>query len=93
MAYLTRLATKFQRLVSLALNATHGADAAFDSSPTLRIAPSVMSRMKTFEAEIAKYGQTYLFMKEDNNDSVGILHTFVEDDDPEPSVQLFEVRK
>jgi hypothetical protein len=63
--YLTRLSTKFQRLVFLALNATHGADEAFEDS-RMRIAPAVMSRMKTFSDEMAEYGQTFAFKTKDD---------------------------
>ena len=64
--YLTRLATKFQRLVFLALNATHGADEAFEDSG-MRIAPAVMSRMKAFSDEMGEYGQTFAFKTKDDD--------------------------
>ena len=64
--YLTRLSTKFQRLVSLALTATHGADEAFED-PRMRIAPAVMSRMKAFSDEMAEYGQTFAFKTKDDD--------------------------
>jgi hypothetical protein len=64
--YLTRLATKFQRLVFLALNATHGADEAFEDSK-MRIAPAVMARMKKFSDEMADYGQTFAFKTKDDD--------------------------
>lgn len=48
MAYLTNSATRFQRLVSLALRAGHGADNLFDIEPVPRLTPAVMSRMQTF---------------------------------------------
>jgi hypothetical protein len=64
--YLTRLATKFQRLVFLALNATHGADEAFEDS-RMRIAPAVMSRMKAFSDEMGEYGQTFAFKTKDDD--------------------------
>jgi hypothetical protein len=81
-AYLIGLAAKFQRLVSLSMNASHGADDAFETSPGLCIAPAVMSRMKIFSDEMAKYGESYSF----NGD---IAPEFVED----PDAETFAIRK
>ncbi|EME80001.1 uncharacterized protein MYCFIDRAFT_141872 [Pseudocercospora fijiensis CIRAD86] len=61
-AFLTKLATRFQRLVSLALSANHGADNAFSTRPQLRIAPAAMARMKLFSDEMAENGHTYAFL-------------------------------
>ncbi|OQN95383.1 hypothetical protein B0A48_18618 [Cryoendolithus antarcticus] len=85
MAYLTRISTRFQRLVVLALNATHGADDVFETDHRLRIAPAIMSRMKTFSEEMAKYGHTYAFTAQDN-DAAG-------DSEIEQPAKLFEIRK
>nr|OQO32491.1 hypothetical protein B0A51_00900 [Rachicladosporium sp. CCFEE 5018] len=74
-----------RRLVVLALNATHGADDLFETDHRLRIAPAIMSRMKTFSEEMAKYGHTYAFTAQDN-DVAG-------DSDIEQPPKLFEVRK
>ncbi|KAK3625369.1 hypothetical protein LTR56_020454 [Elasticomyces elasticus] len=93
MAYLTQLATRFQRLVSYALNANHGADEAFEKYPRLRIAPAVMSRMKIFSDEMAKYGQTYTFMSRDSKGSSSIPLAFIDDSDTEPAPGFFENRK
>jgi hypothetical protein len=84
-AYLIGLATKFQRFVSLSINATYGADDAFEASPELRIAPAVMSRMKIFSDDMAKYGESYSFNC--NND--GIPVTFVDN----PNENTFDIRK
>lgn len=97
-AYLTRLATKFQRLVSLALNATHGADDAFESKSELRIAPAVMSRMKLFSDEMGRHGETYSFVSSNDNDSSSTLMAFAEEADDNDNVetapeQVFEIRK
>lgn len=95
MAYLIGLATKFQRLVTLSINATHGADDAFDTNPELRTAPAVMSRMKIFSNEMAKYGELYSL-----NHSDSVIHPVSEDgidvgminirkeDDPEELVDI-----
>jgi hypothetical protein len=89
MVYLMGLATKFQRLVSLSMNATHGADDAFETSPDLCIAPAVMSRMKIFSDEMAKYGESYSF----NCNDGGIPHVFGDDPDESLPDETFDVRK
>ncbi|KAF7443444.1 Interferon-induced GTP-binding protein mx2 [Pyrenophora tritici-repentis] len=88
MAYLVGLATKFQRLVSLAINATHGASDAFEKSPELCIAPTVMSRMKIFSDEMAKFGESYLF-----NCNDGDFPPAVVDDHGESPEEIFDIRK
>ncbi|SMY28870.1 unnamed protein product [Zymoseptoria tritici ST99CH_1A5] len=62
MAYLTRMASQFQRLVTLALNANYGADDVFKNNVHLRIAPAVMTRMKTFSDNMAQGGHEYEFL-------------------------------
>jgi hypothetical protein len=93
MAYLAKLATKFQRLVSLAIGATHGADGAFESNPALRIAPAAVARMKAFEDDMGNFGHTYSFMAEHIIGSSAAPLTFVEDDEQELSEQVFGVRQ
>lgn len=66
MAYLTELATNFQRLVSLARNANHGADDTFETESTMRIAPTMRSRMQTFSEDMGNYGATYSFLSQDD---------------------------
>lgn len=62
LAFLNDLATRFQRLVSFALIANHGADDIFDAELALRMSPAVMTRMQIFSDEVAKYGHTYSFL-------------------------------
>lgn len=93
MGYLIDLASQFQRLVSLALNATHGADHVFDTSPAMRIAPAVMSRMKTFSDEMAKYGEVYSFMPREGNEASSSPVQLFEGIDAERAEELFDVRK
>lgn len=64
MAHLTKMATQFQRIVTLALTASYGADEVFDGNDDLRIAPTMMARMKAFSDDMASQGQTYAFMQE-----------------------------
>jgi hypothetical protein len=94
-AYLIGLATKFQRLVSLSMNASHGADDAFETNPGLCIALAVMSRMKMFSDEMAKYGESYPFSPSDGNSAAASVDshdakTFVirKEDDPEDLVDI-----
>ena len=61
MAYLTGIATEYQRLVSFALCANHGAHEAFEKYPSLRLAPAIVARMKAFSEDMATYGATYAF--------------------------------
>ncbi|KAK4610262.1 Interferon-induced GTP-binding protein Mx1 [Fulvia fulva] len=69
-SFLTELATNFQRLVTLALTANYAADTVFNSNETLRIAPAVRFRQDTFADEMAKFGQTYSFLRKDGEDAV-----------------------
>lgn len=62
MAYLTNLATRFQRLAAAALSANHGADSMFDEESALRLTPAVILRMKAFSDDMARYGETYSFL-------------------------------
>lgn len=65
MASLTEIATKFQRLVSLALAANYGADRVFETRSSLRIAPSATARMNAFSDDMRRYGQEYSFLPSD----------------------------
>ena len=49
----------------MSINANHGADDAFEETPNLCIAPAVMSRMKIFSDEMAKYGESYSFSSDE----------------------------
>jgi hypothetical protein len=71
------------------MNATHGADDAFETSPNLCIAPAVMSRMKIFSDEMAKYGESYSFNCNDD----GIHQAFEDDPDKLLPDETFEIRK
>jgi hypothetical protein len=64
MAYLTKMAAQFQRIAALALSANYGADDIFGNDDSLRIAPAIMARMKTFSDDMAKFGHEYEFLKD-----------------------------
>ncbi|KAK3074249.1 hypothetical protein LTR53_003472 [Teratosphaeriaceae sp. CCFEE 6253] len=95
MAYLTRVATHFQRLVSLALNAMYGADGVFDGVPELRIAPAIMSRMKIFSDEMGKYGQLYAFVSSGDGDKISrpVFGVSGLQSGPKPAEERLETRK
>jgi len=77
-AYLTELATQYQRLVILSLGAKFGSDERFESSPALRLAPAVMARSVGFDKQMAWCGHEYSF-----NFSHGSSSTLVMDGDDE----------
>jgi hypothetical protein len=64
MAYLVEHATKVQRLVYLAMHASHDADDVFEKNSDPCFAPKVMSRMKVFADETAKYGEGCAYKSE-----------------------------
>jgi hypothetical protein len=74
--YLTDLSTRFQRLVSLSVDAKYGSDAIFDNMQ-FRLATLVSERNATFSDELARHGQEYHFTS-----SKGPEHT--EEDLPPP---------
>jgi hypothetical protein len=61
MIFLLDLATRFQRLVSLALDARYGSSDVFDDSVSLRLATAVTMRNAHFAAEVDCWGQEYQF--------------------------------
>ncbi|KAK1054174.1 hypothetical protein LTR74_016038 [Friedmanniomyces endolithicus] len=59
--YLTDLASRFQRLVTLSLDAKYGSDKSFDKDPALRMAPATAARFTSFSDDIGQYGQEFAF--------------------------------
>lgn len=88
-AFLTDLATSFQRLVMLALNAKYAADDLFEQLPELRLAPSVSARYIAFSHDMANRGHTYAFLKpeasfeEPKQEGTGSLSTAATDPSPD----------
>jgi hypothetical protein len=77
------------------MNASHGAGDAFETNPALCIAPAVMSRMKMYSDEMAKYGESYSFSSSDSDIAAASVDdhdakTFVirKEDDPEDFVDI-----
>lgn len=66
-AFLTALSTRFQDLVTRALDAKHGVDNLFEQHQALRIAPTITNRMKQFCDDMALSGHLYTFLKPDNS--------------------------
>ena len=56
-AYLLDLATSFQKVVMLALEAKYGRSDLFDDDSTLRLATAVTSRNALFGNEVDSWGQ------------------------------------
>lgn len=81
--YLTDLATQFQRLVSLSVDAKYGNDGIFDDMG-LRLATLVSKRNATFSDDLAHRGQEYRFGNPE--DSVGVEGDSTSiDEDPSPA--------
>jgi hypothetical protein len=59
--YLLAMATEFQRIASLALDAKYGGDAVFDQHPSLKLATMVVNRNETFSEAVEANGHTYCF--------------------------------
>lgn len=74
--YLTDLATQFQRLVSLSVDAKYGNDGVFDDME-LRLATLVSKRNATFSDDLAHRGQEYRFNSPGNAIKI--------EDDPTPA--------
>jgi hypothetical protein len=66
-AYLVDLATHFQKVVMLALEAKYGRSDFFDNDHTLRLATAVTSRNASFGNEVHNWGQEYQFIPLANN--------------------------
>lgn len=91
-AYFTELATQFQRLVSLSLDAKYGPDELFDVHPSLRIATAVTARSKMFCEEVARCGQEFSFLSSQQRPNPSGSHHSVLSELNEEQY-YFEVRK
>ncbi|KAK4905113.1 hypothetical protein LTR49_025541 [Elasticomyces elasticus] len=60
-AFLTDLSTRFQELARLALDAKQGHHKLFEKSASLRIAPTMVDRMKEFKVEMSAWGHRHAF--------------------------------
>ena len=68
--YLLAMATEFQRIASLALDAKYGGDAVFDKHPSLRLATMVVKRNETFSKATQTNGHTFRFSAAQTRDGV-----------------------
>lgn len=59
--FLIDMSTRFQAIVSHALDAKYGVDDAFSMHPPLKIATRIISRNEKLAEDFTWYGQTYLF--------------------------------
>ena len=62
--FLLELATRYQTITSLALQAHYGGDDVFESTPTLKLATAIVSRNTTFSDDMWQRGHTMAFHKE-----------------------------
>lgn len=69
--YLLELATRFQAVTSLALEAHYGGDDVFDGSPILRLATAVVRRNEIFADDVWKKGHTRRFFAGGEDENVG----------------------
>jgi len=95
--YLTDLSTRFQRLVSLSVDAKYGSDAVFDNMQ-LRLATLISERNATFSDELARHGQQYHFTTSKNSvptdeDLPPALSWEMVESVPPGTEATFEVRK
>lgn len=67
--YLTQIATNFQRLVSLSVEAKYGRDEFFDSDASLRLATAIMARNIGYADSMRMYGEQYPFATQTHDDS------------------------
>jgi hypothetical protein len=69
-AFLLNLSIRFQKIVSLALDAKYGSDDLFDDDPSFRLVTSVVSRNSQFAADLDDWGLEYRFNSTEdcNND-------------------------
>ena len=59
--YLIDIATRFQQVASLALDAKYWGNDLFDQHPNLRVATSMVNRSEAFSKMVEELGHTYLF--------------------------------
>lgn len=59
--YLTDIATRFQEVASLALDARYCGDEIFEQRPNLSLATHIVDRSKTFSKSVEMRGHTYEF--------------------------------
>lgn len=74
-AYLLELATCFQKVVMLALEAKYGRSDLFDNDSTLRLATAVTLRNASFGNEVDNWGQEYQFNPFADNKTVSPVET------------------
>ena len=62
--YLLELATRFQRVTTLALQAHYGSDSIFRSNPGLKLATAVVRRNESFSKDVLAKGHTMNFKQD-----------------------------
>jgi hypothetical protein len=72
-SYLIDLATQYQQLAMLSLQARFGSDERFDRFTALRLAPIVMARAAIFESDMASHGHIFKFTGDQTQKSVATV--------------------
>ncbi|KAK3670782.1 hypothetical protein LTR78_009354 [Recurvomyces mirabilis] len=91
-AYLTEVASRYQRIVSHAVDGKYASDPAFDQHRELRIAPAVTARSKQYSKDMVRYGHEYPFAPQathldDNADGIND-HEMLEPNEANGSVNI-----
>lgn len=69
-SYLLEMSMRFQSVVTMALSANYAGNDWFDSTPSLRLATSVVNRNDAFASTIERYGHAYTFGATENKGNV-----------------------
>lgn len=62
--FLLDLATKYQKITALALNAHYGGDDVFETAPTLKLATAIVDRNASFSDDVWQRGHAMAFNKD-----------------------------
>jgi flagellin-like hook-associated protein FlgL len=67
--YLIDIATRFQEIVTSALNSQYSGNDIFGQQPSLRLVTTLVSRNEAFSKSVQEWGNTYRFKEQNVNDS------------------------
>ena len=84
--FLLEIATRFQDITALALQARYGGNAVFDKSPLLRLATAIVERNDQFSQDLEKFGHARAFKKDalaSDDEENGLGNLFKESEDRE----------
>ena len=75
--FLLELATQYQNITALALQAHYGGNDVFDDSPTLKLATAIVSRNAIFSDDVEQRGHAMAFEKNDEANASGLFSSSV----------------